>query len=215
MGWSDFGDGCYDGDGPADAVGTAMRAVAAESTRRTNALPSGEALLRAFLAALNLDGSLAPFYAEPRRIDAMVVKHHGRDARIDTNGAEPWMVAELHGMLDEVAEEYEVSWHRAPYLRELVHYLRHWVEHDAHEAIADDGWTLDAARFAFRKERKSRDRAEPPSAPSERQHVRVRHPKFGEGEVVDERGDRLTVRFADGDRVVMRAFLTTIVDVSD
>ncbi len=139
------------------------------------------------------------------------MQHAGRDARIDAADGDAWIVHELFRMLDEVAEEYEVSWHRAPYLRELVHYLAlHFVDDEDSPAVVSDApWNVGEAKFAFRSERKRRDRAEPPDVASVHSsaRARVRHAKFGEGEVISEQGDRLTVQFGGEKRVVLRSFV--------
>lgn len=216
MGWTDFGDGMLDGDGPADSFAACMRTIAAEARRRACPLPTGETLLAAFVGALSLDGWRAPFYAEQQRIDAIVVHRDGAPVRIVGRDAPAWIVAELYTTLELVADDYQDAWGRPPHLRELMHYLEYPFDESGDEevpaCIADPGsWRLEDARFELRRERKAEDRAEPPvvtrvpNAPR-----RVRHAKFGEGAVIAESGDRLTVRFADGQRVVLRSFVTSI-----
>jgi hypothetical protein len=150
MGWSDAGDGMLNGDGPADAIGEGVKQIAQEARRRRGTTPSGEAILHAFVCALNLDGSRAAFYAEPRSIRTLTVRHRGQPVRIDGSAGERWMVAELYGTLDVVAEEYVESWSRPPYLRELLFYLGFHL---------DETWDLRNAKVAFRKERKRLDRS--------------------------------------------------------
>jgi hypothetical protein len=159
VGWSDFGEGQY-GDGPADVVGDAMDAIAAECRARSDALPTGEMILRAFVAALGLDGTLAPFYAESKHVKSMCVDHGGT-VRFDATGAEPWIVAELFEMLELVAEEYQDAWDRPPSLAELVAYLRIHFEGERADHLSDTGpWKLAPATFTFGK-RKPKDRAAP------------------------------------------------------
>ncbi len=213
MGWSELGDGCYDGDGPADATGEAMDTIAQESRERTAALPSNAMVLRALVAALQLDGSQAPFYVGPKHVESMTVHRGTRSVRIDACGAEPWLVAELFGMLEVIAEEYQEVWKRPPYLAELVHYLRLYFESEelVPEHLADTRpWKIQPAAFAFGK-RKPNDRADPPAGPPmPRSRLRVKHPKFGVGEVVEEHGDRLTIDFRDDRRVLLRKFVEPI-----
>jgi hypothetical protein len=45
MGWSEFADGCLNGDGPADSVSSALRYIADDARRRMQRAPSGEELL--------------------------------------------------------------------------------------------------------------------------------------------------------------------------
>jgi|ERR1700684_569484 hypothetical protein len=119
MGWSELGDGCMDGDGPADAMAAGLDLIAQEAQRRAGHLPSGEFLLHSFVRALNLDGARAPFYSETRRIEALVLRRGGRRVRVDGRKGEPWIIAELCLALDEIAECYVESWKRAPHLGEL------------------------------------------------------------------------------------------------
>lgn len=163
MGWSDF-DGGVIGDGPADVAGDAMDAIAAASRERGDALPSGERVLRAFVAALGLDGTLAPFYPEPKHVSSMTVHHDGDAVRLDPNGAEPWIVSELFGMLELIAEEYQDSWDRPPSLAELVTYLKIYFEDEATlaEHLSDTRpWKLTPTTFTFRN-RKPKDRKSSP-----------------------------------------------------
>ena len=198
------------GDGPADVVGAAMDAIAAGSRERGDALPSGEDVLRAFVAALGLDGTLAPFYGEPKHVSSMTVHHGGRAVHVDATGAKPWIIAELFDMLELVAEEYQDSWDRPPSLAELVAYLKIYFEEE--ETLAEHlsdtrPWKLAPATFTFGK-RKPKDRREPPKAATPtRSSRRVKHPKFGEGDVVSEEGDHLTIEFRDARRVLLRKFV--------
>lgn len=216
MGWSTLKDGCLDGDGPADAISTCFQGIAEEAKRRSGALPTGLSVLHSFVCALNLDGSLAPFYAEKSRVAALTVSHAGRLLRIDGTEAEPWIVAELYDALDEVAESYINSWNRPPQLHELLHYV------DNQLAALDPPYTtyvsdqepwdlLGDAKFHVSKERKSRDRSPAPEVPdASPPQGRVRHPKFGDGVIVAEEGDRLTIQFENERRVLLRSFVTRL-----
>ena len=215
MGWSERKDGCLDGDGPADAISTCFKGIAQEAKRRTGGLPTGLSLLHAFVCALNLDGSLAPFYAEKSRVVALVVSHAGQRLRVDGTEAEPWIVAEFYEALDEVAESYVNSWNRPPQLHELLHYVDTQL---ADLDPPDTTYTSDAepwdllgnAKFRISKERKSRDRSPAPAVPDAPPQGRVKHPKFGDGVIIAEEGDRLTIQFEYERRVLLRSFVTRV-----
>jgi hypothetical protein len=166
------------------------------------------------IQALNLDGSQAPFYAESRRMDALVLRQGRRQVRVDGSKAPAWIVAELYAMLEELAEQYEGRWRRPPRLREIVRYVAHHLEKPAPLRTC----TSDTVPWDFRDaklvmgERKPTDRASPPETTPElpRSGGRVRHPKFGDGVIVAEQGDRLTVQFGSDRRVLLRAFVTPL-----
>lgn len=80
-------------------------------------------MLHSFVCALNLDGSLAPFYAEKARLDALTAHHAGLLVRIDGSDAVSWMVTEFYAALDETAAIYLTDCNRPPQLRELLHYV--------------------------------------------------------------------------------------------
>lgn len=218
MGWSKRDDGSLEGDGPAGEVAAAIASIAETSRRRTRALPSGEAVLEAFVAALALDGARAPFYEEPRRVDQIIVRRAKREIRIDGRHAEPWMVAELYAMLESVAEQYDEAWDRPPRIRELLHYLAADLESDPADddasarPILDDGWQVHDADIVLTDRKKPRERKPAPEVapPPATSGPRVRHPKFGEGIVVAAAEDRLTVEFGGERRVLLRSFVTPI-----
>ncbi len=187
-----------------------MDAIAAASRERSDALPSGEMVLRAFVAALSLDGALAPFYAEPKRVASMSVRSGDRVVRVDATGAEAWIVSELFGMLEVIAEEYQEAWDRPPTLAELVEYLRIYFEHEdtLAEHFSDTrSWKLAPATFTFAKSKPKDRRDPPPVTKPTRSRARVKHSKFGEGEIVGEEGDHLTIDFRDRRRVLLRKFV--------
>jgi len=202
------------GDGPADAVAACFKAIALEAKRRTGALPTAVSVLHSFVYALNLDGSRAPFYDENTRVTALTVSHGGPPIRIDGSKAEPWIVAELYEALDEVAECYGDSFSRAPQLHELLHYIDDQLADpdppDTTRVSDEEPWDLLAdAKFLLGKERKRRDRAPVPGTPdASRPKRRVKHPKFGEGVIVAQEDDRLTIQFAKERRVLLRSFVT-------
>jgi hypothetical protein len=214
MGWSKRDDGSLDGDAPADAVAGAASRIAEESRRRTRQLPSGEAILAGFVAALNLDGAREPFYSEPRRIDELVVRRAKREVRIDGKHADAWMVAEWYALFEEVAEQFDAEWDRAPHLRELLHFLASHVETDdaAKRLALDAGWQVRDADIVLTDRKKPRERKPAPEVPvlATGNLPRVRHPKFGEGVVVAEADDRLTVEFGKERRVLLRSFVVPV-----
>jgi hypothetical protein len=216
VGWSTLSDGCLDGDGPADAFGNTFKAISVEAKQRAGELPTGALLLQSFVAALNLDGSRAPFYAEKTRIAALTLSHAGKRLRIDGTESERWIVAELYEMLDEVAESYVDSWNRAPNLHELLHYVdTQLADPDPPDTtyVSDpEPWEVIAtAKMILGKTKKTRDRSTPPAASAAPvAKGRVKHPKFGEGLVVAEEGERLTIQFENERRVLMRSFVTKV-----
>jgi hypothetical protein len=217
MGWSDIGDECVEGDGPSDAVSDGLAQIAGVALERTGALPSGEVLLNAFVRALNLDGTRAPFHSESRRVEAILVSHAGAEVRLDGAGAEAWAVADWYETLEAVAEEYIGSFARPPHLRELLHYLsgrlggERYSEKDFRQFLSDLApWKLKEAKVVLSTQRKSRDRSPAPSSEPlpQASRGRVTHPKFGEGVVLVKDGERLTVQFGSDRRVVLRSFVS-------
>jgi hypothetical protein len=214
MGWVEGADGSLRGDEPADSVGESLRYVAAKSLRTDKSLPTGDQILHALVRALNLDGTLAPFYAEGRRVDALVASRRRRRTRIDGSAAADWVVAELYTMLEAVAESYVGAWQRPPRLLEILSYVAAYLtEPDDEDELASDAalWDLRDAKFVLGT-RKGKDRRAPPVT---REHVsssgiRVRHPKFGEGTVVAEEGDRITIQFGSDRRILLRSYVELV-----
>lgn len=206
MGWSKRDDGSLDGTEPAAAVAAAITRIGEESHRRTRAQPTGDALLEGFVAALNLDGSRDPFYAEPRRIDEVVVRRGKREVRIDGRHADAWIVAAFYALFEEVTELFDAEWDRAPTLRELLHFLA------AHLDGNGEGWEVHAADVVLTDRKKPRERKPAPEVPVlvTDDLPRVRHPKFGEGVVVAQAEDRLTIEFGNERRVLLRSFVTPV-----
>jgi hypothetical protein len=211
MGWMEGADGSLSGDAPADTVGESLRYVAAKSLRTDARLPTGDQILHALVRALNLDGTLAPFYAEGRRVAALVATRKRRRMRVDGHAAADWVVAELYTMLEDVAEAYVTAWQRPPRLLEVLSYVAAYLtEPDYAEEIASDAglWDLREAKFALGA-RKGKDRRALPATPEQPSSsgLRVRHPKFGEGTVVAEESDRITVQFGSDRRVLLRSYV--------
>jgi hypothetical protein len=211
MGWVDYADGLLSGDEPADSVGDALHFVASEALRVEGHLPTSEQILHALVRALNLDGTLAPFYGEGRRIEALVASRRGGRVRVDGSAAPDWIVAELYTMLEEVARAYEDAWQRPPRLREILRYVElHLEEPDMIAEIASDKapWDLRKAEIVMGA-RKAKDReAAPAGRPRMKSSgARVRHAKFGEGTIVAAEGDRITVQFGSERRTVLRSFV--------
>jgi hypothetical protein len=207
MGWSAGEDGGLYGDGPADAISDRFKGIAEEAKRRTGGLPTGLSVLHSFVCALNLDGSLAPFYAEKSRLLALVVSRAGQRLRIDGTESEPWLVASLYEALDEVAESYVNSWSRPPQLQELLPYVA--TELSTWGSDEEPWDLLGDAKFRMSQARKGRDRSPAPEVPdASPPQGRVKHPKFGDGVIVSEQGDRLTIQFENERRVLLRSFVT-------
>jgi hypothetical protein len=149
-------------------------------------------------------------------VAALTVSHAGRRLRIDGVEAEPWIVAELYEALDVVAESYVNSLNRPPQLHELLHYV------DDKLADLDPPYTtcvsdpepwdlLGDAKFHIAKARKSRDRSPAPEvSDASPPGGRVRHPKFGDGVIVAEEGECLTVQFENERRVLLRSFVARL-----
>ncbi len=214
MGWSEFGDGYLSSDTSADDVAAVIERIAKEARRRSGKLPAGRVLLDAVVQALNLDGSSSPFYAEKWRLEALVVQNGGKRVRCKGDKAEAWIVAEVYEMLESVAEDYTTVCQRAPHVRELLHYLAsHLEEEEIFASNVSDAspWNLRDAKIVYQKEKKPKDRSPAPDVESTRgARGRVKHPKFGEGAVLEENGDRLTVKFGAETRIVMRSFVTPV-----
>lgn len=217
MGWSEDAEGIVNGDGPAGAVAEAMRHIADEAERRTGKLPTSGALVHSLVHALNHDGTRAPFFHGIRRIEALVANHGSKRVRVEGRRAESWIVGELYSVLDTVSEEYQSAWDRPPTLEEILHYFGPYLnEQELLTEHASDRvpWKFGQAKFVLRKEKKSEDRIPSPkkttTVAKTKAKATVRHPKFGEGEVVGEEGERLRVRFSDEVRVVLRSFVTSI-----
>jgi hypothetical protein len=132
------------------------------------------------------------------------------------------MVVEIHTTLEQIAEEYVSVWDRPPRLRELTRYLgNHLEEEELFPGCISDStpWNLREAKFRYRKARKPDDPAELPDAGRPRKRtasggaspeLRVTHPKFGEGVVVEEVGDRVTVQFGRERRVLLARFVKSV-----
>lgn len=217
MGWSKRDDGSLHGTEAAKVVAVAMAGIEAEAQRRTRARLPAFAMLEGFVAALNLDGSREPFYAELRRIDELVVRRAKlsvadaakpslKEVRIDGRRAEAFVVAPWYAAFDEVAELFDAECDRAPTLRELLHFLADQLEGN------DDGWLVRDADVVLTDRKKPRERKPEPVVPVlvTGDLPRVRHPKFGEGVVVSEAEDRLTVEFGQERRVLLRSFVTPV-----
>jgi hypothetical protein len=95
--------------------------------------------------------------------------------------------AELHFLDDETIEAKNANWTLTLVRVKSFDGLRTWPE-----LPHEDGTAVEA-----------------PALPV-RDLGRVRHPKFGEGVVVSSDGERLVVRFADGERRLLSKFVTPI-----